>query len=256
MQIAITHEVSPAIARCELTYLERVEINYDLACRQHAAYCRALGELGCLVNTLPAEPELPDSVFVEDPALVLDEIAVLTRPGAASRQPEVEGLRAALSQHRPLVQIEAPATLEGGDILRIERMLFVGQSTRSSAEAIAQLAALVAPYGYRVQGVPLTGCLHLKSAVTQAAPGVVLLNPAWVSPAVFAAYRCLEVDPAEAHAANILLLEGGTIYPAAFPRTLARLRQAGVRPHTLDVSELQKAEGAVTCCSLIIQRTL
>ena len=252
MQIAITRKVSPDISRCELTYLERVEIDYDLASRQHAAYCAALADLGCQVIPLPAEANLPDSVFVEDVALVLDEIAILTRPGAASRRPEVELIRPALEPYRMLARLEAPATLDGGDVLRLGREIFVGLSGRSNPEGIAMLADLVAPYGYSVGGVPLTGCLHLKSAVTQAAPDLLLANSHWVDPAQFASWRCLEIDPSEPPAANILMLEGGAIYPAGFPRTQARLEKAGVRVTPVDVSELQKAEGAVTCCSLVL----
>jgi dimethylargininase len=251
MQIAITREVSPAIARCELTYQERVAIDYALACRQHDTYCRALAGLGCRVITLPAEPDLPDSVFVEDVALVLDEIAILTHPGAPSRRAEVERIRPALAPYRHLECIQAPATLDGGDILRIERTIYVGQSGRSSQAAIDQLAGLARPYGYTVQGVTLTGCLHLKSAITQVAPGIVLLNPRWVDPAVFSAYRRLEIDPAEPHAANVLMLEQGLIYPTSFQRTLERLEMEGLRVMATDVSEMQKAEGAVTCCSLV-----
>jgi dimethylargininase len=252
MQIAITREVSPAIARCELTYQQRVEIDYQLACRQHAAYCQALAGLGCQVVSLPAEPELPDSVFVEDAALVLDELAILTHPGAPSRRPEVDCIRPVLADYRRVESIRPPATLDGGDILRMGRSIYVGQSSRSSQPAIEQLAVLTAPHGYSVQAVALTGCLHLKSAVTEVAPGVVLLNPAWVDARVFSAYRCLEVHPSEPHAANALLLAQGLVYPTCFPRTLERLERAGLQVTTVDVSEMQKAEGAVTCCSLIL----
>lgn len=252
MQIAITRQVSPAIAACELTYLERVEIDYALACRQHQQYCEALAGLGCQLLSLPAQADLPDSVFVEDAALVLDEVAILTRPGVASRRPEVDRIRPVLAEYRPLLSIQAPGTIEGGDILLLGRTIYVGLSGRSSPAGIAQLADLVAPYGYTVQAVPLTGCLHLKSAVTLAAPDMLLINPDWVNPSHFAAFRLLEVDPAESHAANVLLLEGGAIYPSGFPRTLLRLTQSRIPVTLVDVSELQKAEGAVTCCSLIL----
>jgi dimethylargininase len=251
MQIAITRQVSPAIANCELTYLDRVEIDYALACRQHEQYCQALAGLGCQVLSLPAQADLPDSVFVEDAALVLDETAILTRPGAASRRPEVDLIRPVLAEYRPLRPIQAPGTLEGGDILQVGRIIYVGLSGRSSPAGIAQLADLVTPYGYTVQAVPLTGCLHLKSAVSRAAPDTLLINPHWVDPARFAAFRLLDVDPAEPHAANALLLDRGVIYPSAFPLTLRRLEQSGIPVTIVDVSELQKAEGAVTCCSLV-----
>jgi dimethylargininase len=252
MQIAVTRQVSPAIANCELTFLERVEIDYSLACRQHEKYCQALAGLGCQVVSLPAQAHLPDSVFVEDPALVLDEAAILTRPGAASRRPEVDLIRPALAEYRLLHSIQAPATLEGGDILQVGRTIYVGLSGRSSSAGIGQLADLVKPYGYTVRAVQLTGCLHLKSAVTRVGPDTLLINPSWVTPALFDTFRLLNVDPAEPHAANALLLDEGVIYPASFPLTRQRLNRNGIPVTIVDVSELQKAEGAVTCCSLVI----
>ena len=251
MFIAITRPVSPAIDRCELTKLERVPIDLQRAISQHHAYEKTLQSLGVEVRVLPEEPDLPDAVFVEDAALVLDEAAILTRPGAASRRPEVERIRPVLAEYRTLRLIEAPGTLEGGDILQVGRTITVGLSGRSSPAGIAQLADLVTPFGYTVQAVPLTGCLHLKSAVSRVAPDVLLINPNWVDPAWFGVFNLLEVDPAEPQAANALLLEGGVIYPSAFPLTLRRLQQSGIPVTIVDVSELQKAEGAVTCCSLV-----
>jgi dimethylargininase len=253
MLIAITRDVSPAIANCELTYLERVEIDYVLACRQHAAYREALAGLGCRVVNLPAEAGLPDSVFVEDAALVLDEIAILTRPGVASRRPEVERMAPLLERYRVLEWITAPGTLEGGDILRVEKQIFVGLSGRSNAEGIRQLAGLAGRYGYRVRTVAVNGCLHLKSAVSQAGPGKLLINPAWVDPANFAPFELVEVAPGEPQAANALLAGRGVIYPASFPATSQRLAESGIDLRPVDVSELQKAEGAVTCCSLVFE---
>ena len=251
MLIAITRDVSPAIGQCELTYLDRVEIDYALACTQHEHYRQALAGLGCRVVSLPAQADLPDSVFVEDVALVLDEAAILTRPGAASRRSEVELMAPILAQYRPLARIEPPSTLDGGDILRLGKTIYVGLSGRSSAEAIRQLRELTAPFGYAVTAVPVTGCLHLKSAVTQVAPDTLLVNPGWINTFDFSRWRVLKVDPAEPGAANALLVGTGLIYPACFPRTARRLAQHGLAPTLVDVGELQKAEGAVTCCSLV-----
>jgi len=250
--IAITRKISPALARCELSHIARTPIDVDRAVAQHAAYVAALRSLGCAVTELDAEPDLPDSVFVEDMAVVLDEVAVLTRPGASSRRGESASVAAALAAHRPLLQIQAPGTLDGGDVLRIGRTLYVGQSDRSNIDAITQLRALLATHGYQVEAVPIHGCLHLKSAVTEVAAGVLLVQPEWVSPAAFADHRLIMIDPTEPHAANALRVGTGLVYPDAFPRTLARLAAAGIRPLRVDVSELQKAEGAVTCCSLVL----
>ena len=250
--LAITRAVSSALARCELTHLAREPIDVARARAQHAAYERALAALGCRVVSLPAEPDLPDSVFVEDTAVVVDELAVITRPGAASRRPETAAVARERANDRPLAEIVAPGTLDGGDVLRLGRRVLVGRSGRSNDAGIAQLAALLHPHGYTVEGLPVSCCLHLKSAVTQVAPDAVLLNPAWVDPAVFAGWRAIEVDPSEPYAANALLIGDAAIYPLAFPRTASRIERAGVHLVTLDVSELAKAEGAVTCCSIVL----
>jgi dimethylargininase len=253
VRIAITRGVSPAIADCQLTHLERLPIDYERARAQHGAYEAALEELGCRVQALPAEPALPDSVFVEDVAVVLDEVAILTRPGAPSRRAETADVATALSPYRPLVSIEAPGTLDGGDVLRTDRMLSVGLTSRTNQAAVDQLTMALAPYGYRVQGVPVHGCLHLKSALTEVAPGTLLGNGQWIDWRAFAGFEVIEVDPAEPYAANGLLIGERVIYPTSFPATARRLAQRGVAVLALDVSELQKAEGAVTCCSLVFE---
>lgn len=251
--IALTRAVGDSFAACQLTHLERVPIDLAVARRQHAAYEAALAACGCEIHRVAAAPELPDAVFVEDTAVVVDELAVMTRPGALSRRPEVASVAAELGRWRRLVAIEAPATLDGGDVLRMGRRLWVGLSSRSGREGVEQLAALLAPHGYEVRGTAVSGCLHLKSAVTAVADGLLLLNPAWVDPADFAGLDTIAVDPAEPHAANALQVGRRVIFPTAFPRTAARLAARGLELVTVDVSELAKAEGAVTCCSLLLR---
>jgi dimethylargininase len=253
MLIAMTREPGPSFAGCELSFVERMPIDAARAAAQHREYRRVLGALGCDVRVLPAEPGFPDAVFVEDVAVVVDEIVVMTRPGARSRRSEVASVADALRCHRPLRAIEPPATLDGGDVLRIGRRLFVGESARSSADGIAQLRAILAGYGYTVTGVPVHGCLHLKSAVTALDDASVLLQPAWTDRAAFADYRVVEVDADEEHAANVLRIGTRVVMPACFPRTRRRVCEAGFDVVDIDVSELQKAEGAVTCCSLVFR---
>jgi dimethylargininase len=252
MPIAITRKVSPSIAHCELTHLARAPIDLELAEAQHEAYERTLSRLGCWVLSLPAEPDLPDSVFVEDTAVVVDEVAVITRPGAESRRRETAPIAAVLAKYRPVVTIDAPGTLDGGDVLRVGQRFYVGLTGRTNREGIAQLAALLAPHGYTVDTAPVSGCLHLKSAVTQVAPNTVLVNPAWVDPRTFSDFDRIEIDPSEPFAANALVIGDAVVYPAAFRHTASRLDRAGIRIVAVDVSELAKAEGAVTCCSLIL----
>jgi dimethylargininase len=253
MLTAITRAVSPAIVNCELSFISRQPIDLEIARAQHHAYEQVLETLGARVLSLPAEPDLPDSMFVEDPAIVLEELAVIFPLGTASRRPEAPSLAQAISRFRKLQHVTLPGTLEGGDILRIGSNLFVGVTKRSNAEGIRQLSAILAPHHYEVIAVPVTGCLHLKSAVTSLSRNTLLANRAWFDPSPFSGYDWIEIDPAEPHAANALSLAKTVIFPASFPRTRARIEAAGFHVTSLDISELQKAESGLTCSSLIFQ---
>jgi dimethylargininase len=250
MLIAITREISPRFNECELTHLERQPIDLNLAVQQHHQYEDALSSLGCAIYRLPAEPDLPDSVFVEDCALVLDEAAVITRPGSDSRKPELDSVAAALRPYRSLHFIELPGSMDGGDILRIGKTIYVGLSSRSNQNAVDQLQASVRRYGYTVIGVSVRGCLHLKSAVTLVSPDALLLNPHWVD-ATFFGMDYIEVHPAEPNAANAVLIQGKVIYPSSFPGTCQRLEAHSIPLVLVPATEVAKAEGAVTCCSLV-----
>lgn len=252
MRIALTRPVPECLARCELTHLSRVAIDVAVASAQHQQYEDALRALGCEVRRVPAANELPDSVFVEDVAIVLDEIAIITRPGAASRRPEREALAAVLSEYRPLRALAAPGTLDGGDVLRIGRTLYVGLSSRTNEEGARQLATLAAPFGYAVELVQTAGCLHLKSAVTMVDSDRVLCNPAWIDARLLREVDVIPVDPSEPFAANVLRLDHTIVCAASHERTAADLRARGYSVWPVDVSELAKAEAGVTCCSLII----
>ena len=251
--IALVREVSPELASCELTHLDREPIDPARAAAQHAEYVQALTNAGCSVRWLPPTPRLPDSVFVEDTAVVLEGIAVATRPGAESRREEVVSVAATLQSFRPVRHIEPPGTLDGGDVLRVGRTLYVGETPRTNAAGIAQLRALVADQGYEVRAVPVQGCLHLKSAVTALDPDTLLINPAWADAPGFARFRLIEIDPGEPFAGNALPVNGAIIHASEFPRTRDRLQKAGFRVVPVPASELAKAEGGVTCCSLIFQ---
>jgi len=250
--LALTREVSSGLAACELTHLERVPIDVGRARSQHAGYEDALRRAGYEVVQVPATPEMPDSVFIEDIALVFDEVAIVTRPGAPSRRAEVPGVAEVLAQYRPLHTIEAPATVDGGDVLVVGRRVYVGQSGRTNSNAAAQLHRIVAPFGYTICAVPVRGCLHLKSAVTALSDDVLLVNPERIDATWFREFHFVEVDRHEPMAANALRLRDRIVYPESFPRTADRIARAGFQVDRVDVSELQKAEGAVTCCSLIM----
>jgi dimethylargininase len=253
MRRALTRAVSPAISACELTHLSRTPIDVARAIEQHRAYENALVQTGCELITVTPAPEAPDSVFVEDTAVVVEGLAVLTRPGARTRRTETDAVASVLEKFLTVVRLEAPATLDGGDVLRMGKVLFVGRTGRSNAEGRRQLAAAVAPRGFRVQEVDVRDALHLKSAVTAVADDVVVLQPRWIDPAVFADYRIIEVDEREPSAANVLRIDGQLIVPEAHPRTAARCAPFVDRILEVRVDELARAEGAVTCCSILIE---
>ncbi len=250
-RMAITREINTAIGSCELTFAPRLVIDFDLAVQQHEHYRSVLSSLGCEIVVVPTGPGLADSVFIEDTAIVLDEIAVLCRPGAAPRQPEVAGVADVLEQYRTLASIEAPGTLDGGDLLCIGKIIYAGLSTRTNTSGINQLRDIAADYGYSVEPIETTKCLHLKSAVSEVAPGTLLINSDWASRAAFKDYELIDIDKKETHAANALRVGRDVIYPSSFPRTMDMLVTRGINVIPVDLSELQKAEGAVTCCSLI-----
>jgi dimethylargininase len=252
MFTAITREVSPAIAACELTHIAREPIDAARARAQHRAYEQALVDAGGVVHRLDANGGMPDSVFVEDIAVVFDELALITRPGAASRRAETPAVAAALAAHRPLAVIEPPATVDGGDVLVVGRDVFVGLSTRSTAGAVEQMRRILEPSGYRVHATEVRECLHLKSAATALDASTLLVNRRRIDPCAFARFALVDVDAAEPDAANALRLDDRIIFPSAFPRTADRLAARGYRLAIVDASELAKAEGAVTCCSLIV----
>jgi len=242
VRIAITRSVSPRIAECELSYLERQPIDVDRAVRQHDAYERTLSAHGCTIVHAADTPDMPDSVFVEDTAVVLDDLAIIARPGAASRRQETQSVAAVLQRYRPLRYIESPATLDGGDVLVIGQKLYVGISQRTNADAVRQVDATA---------IQFRDCLHLKSAVTLIGDRTLLLNPDWVDADQFSGFECMEVDPSEPHGANALPLDDALLYSASYPRTRRLLESRGFHVDVVDVWELEKAEAGVTCCSLI-----
>jgi dimethylargininase len=251
--IALTREVPERICECELTHLERVPIDRARAVAQHDRYERALRAAGCTVERLPATPQLPDSVFVEDAAVVFGPVAVIARPGASSRRAETPSVAGTLSKYRPLRFIEAPGTLDGGDVLRAGRRVYVGLSSRTNRAGTEQLRALLLPFDYEVDTIETRGCLHLKSAVTALADDRLLVNPEWVDVLQFDAYRLIAIDPAEPFAANVLRIGDTVLCAEAFPATRSRLEAGGLKTVAIDVSELAKAEAGLTCCSLIME---
>ena len=228
-------------------------IDIDRAAAQHGRYERALEAAGHDVVRVAPVPELPDAVFVEDTAVVFDDVAVMARPGAPARRAEVGPVAELLAEYRPLERIEAPATLDGGDVLRVGRQVWAGRSTRTNAAGIEQLRSMVEPRGYTVEAVAVSDCLHLKTAVTALSPDAVVLHPGRVDPAAFRDYEVVEVAPGEPEAANVLVLgDGAVLMAAGYPDTAGRVVALGLEVRTVEISELAKAEAGVTCCSLLM----
>jgi len=250
---AYIRALSRRLAECELSHLGREPIDIARAETQHASYEAALADAGFEIRHLPALPEAPDGVFVEDTALILGGHAIVTRPGAASRAGEAastaKGLAGDFEVHRL-----AAGTLDGGDVLRIGRTLYVGRSARTSDEGIAALAGAARPLGFAVVPVETRGCLHLKTAATFAGPDsagnpVLVYHPDWVSPELFADVELVAV--AEPNGANVLRAGGRLFVSSEAPRAAEMLAGRGFDVVPLDVSELHKAEAGLTCCSLL-----
>jgi dimethylargininase len=242
VRLAITRAVSPRIAQCELTFLQRRPIDAARAAAQHDVYERLLEARGCTIVHVADVPEMPDGVFVEDAAIVMDDIAIITRPGMASRRGETESVAEVLGRYRPLRRIAAPATLDGGDVLVLDQKMYAGLSQRTNMAAVQQLDAIP---------VRFQNCLHLKSAVTVIGEKTLLLNPNWIDPKQFRGFQVLHVHPSEPFAANALRIGDTILYSASYPRTRRALEMRGFHIEQVDVSELEKAEAGVTCCSLI-----
>jgi dimethylargininase len=253
MLTAITRSVSSALVDCELSFIPRRPIDLQKARTLHHAYEQLLGKLGARVISLPEELELPDSMFVEDPAIVVDEVAVICPLGTETRRKEAPSLAAALGKFRKLAFVKLPGTLEGGDVLRVGKKVFVGITARSNPEGIRQLAVILSAYGYDVTAVPVTGCLHLKSAVTYLGRNTMLANREWFDWRRIEGFERLDVVPAEPHSANALAIGDTVIFPASFPNTKALIEAKGFHVESLDISELQKAESGLTCSSLIFE---
>lgn len=249
--VAVTHTPSPNMQQYERTFVGDEIIDYDLALRQHAAYQDALRSCGARVVTLDVNLALPDCVFVEDTAIVLDEVAVMMSPGAESRRPEILGMEPVLRQYRTIERVSLPGTIDGGDVVRSGRALYVGESQRTNAEGIAALRRVLAPYGYSVTGIPVHGCLHLKTACSALPDGRFLVNADWIDTSPLPGASTVQVPAAEPWAGDVLVIGDKIIASDAFPDTIALLRELGFGVIPVSVSEFAKAEGGVTCLSLV-----
>lgn len=264
--VALTHLPSPKMEDAIRTFAAHERIDLERVRAQHAAYREALAKAGAEVVVLDTNLEHPDCVFIEDVAIVLDEIAILTPMGAPARAGEPAGIEPTLRTYREVVRIEAPAKIEGGDVVVVGKQILVGQTDRTNARGIEELARITKPHGYDVRPVPVRGCLHLKTACTALPFGALVVNPAWldvealrstlVAPRGRTASggswgEVISVAEGEPHAANVVSVNGRVITGAGNPRTAELFRSHCIGIDVLDLSELAKADGCGTCLSLL-----
>ncbi len=245
----------PLHRRCtssKRTYVNQTSVDYSVARRQHASYCRKLEEVGVSVRTLCVNQQYPDCAFIEDVAIVLDEVVIVAAMGTASRSLEPDAVQEELSLFREVRRIETPATIEGGDVLRVDRTLLVGLSSRTSLAGAVELAQIVKRYGYRVIPVPVHNCLHLKTACTALPNGQLLVNPMWLDWTNLTEFDRLSIPADEPWAANTLSINERVLLPANHVKTAELISQVGFRIDPIDISEFAKAEGGVTCLSLLV----
>lgn len=255
--VAITHVPSPRMNDAVRTFIGVHAIDVELATRQHAAYRAMLERAGAKVVVLDVNVDHADAVFVEDTAIVLDEVAVLTSMGAPSRADEPRGIEPELLRHRSeVVRVEMPATIEGGDVLRVDRTLFVGLTARTNAAGVEALANATKRFGYEVRAVRIDGCLHLKTACTALPDGRLLVSPRWVNERDLAGFPVVHVPADEPDAANVALANGRVLMGSAHPRTLDLVKGLGFDVDSVDLSEFAKAEGCVTCLSILLRAPL
>ena len=250
--VAFVREPSGRLAEAELTFLQPQSVEIELARAQHREYCSLLGRLGLKVVAFPEAPDHPDGVFVEDVVVIVDDVAILTRPGAPSRRGEVPTVRAELQRRGFTVEsLRDPATLDGGDVLGVGDTLYVGRTRRTNDEAARQLAAIVKPLGRRVMQVDVTGALHLKTAVTALPDGTFVALPEWLDADALAGPVVTALDPT---GADVLLVDQTVVISSSAPRTAEVIRDLGWTVATVDISEFEKCEAGVTCMSVLSRR--
>lgn len=218
--------------------------------RQFYAYLETLLHLGLQVTALPAITDYPDAHFVEDTAIVMPELAVITHPGAASRQGEEATIAPVLARFRPLVTMSANGHMDGGDVLRIGKQFFVGQTARTDERGISEFAAAVEKYGYQVTAIEVNAGLHLKSIVNYVGRHTLLLTENYISHPAFRDFNTLVIPEEESYAGNTLWINDTLITPQGYPRVLAAISRLGMPVIQLDTSEFKKMDGGLTCLSL------
>jgi dimethylargininase len=247
MLVALVNAVSPEIVSVY------GEVDYESAVRQQEEYCAALARGGARVERLAVNSHYPDGCFIEDTAIVVDEVAVLTNMTAEWRRDEPAAVESVLAAYRDVARLSDAAAIDGGDVLRVGRDVFVGLSARTNARAAEELKRILGPLGYSVTTVGVAGCLHLKTACTALDEGTLLVNPAWVETEPFGGFELLHVPEDEPLSANTLRVHDTLFLQAGFPKTIELVGNRHERTEVLDTSEFGKADGSLTCLSLIFE---
>lgn len=246
----VTHIPSPALEQCELTFLDSESIDIDKARAEHSAYCKVLEKCGAEVIILDENETLPDSVFVEDPIIVFDEVAVLTSMGVESRRKESQVMEKFFSSYRDVKRIELPAKIEGGDVLKIGKKVFVGLSPRTNEAGVDALRSIISVYGYEVKSVKVPGCLHLKTGCTALDEDTILINTEWIDESAFKDFIKVEVPTDEPFGANVLPIKNTLCMNAGFPKSAELVKSLGYNVVITDITEFVKAEAGLTCMSI------
>ncbi len=253
MPLALLREVSPSFADAIVAHGGR-RPDVDLAIEQHSRYRAAIEAAGYEVEVLSGDSDHPDCVFIEDTAVVVGDIAVATRPGAEARRGEVGPVATRLSELREVMTVEAPGTLDGGDVMIIGGTVYVGRSARSNEDGIAQLAGMAGTQGMPLVSVPVSDVLHFKSGVLPVSHDTVVVTPGTVDETLLEGLRIVHEPEHERHRFSALPLADGTLLVTAnAPDTTTMLTDLGLRPVPIDVSEIQAADGGLTCMSILIE---
>ncbi len=235
-----------------ITTAELGKPNFELAAQQHAAYIKCLSDIGVDVQNLNADLQFPDGCFVEDTAVIFPDAAIITNPGAKSRTEEIVSMREILEQYRPLFSIELPGTLEGGDVLRIDKQFYIGVSERTNSAGIQQFSKIVSAFGYTTTAIQLTSILHLKTGLSYIGNNTILGIKEMLEHKAFLQYQKIEITAGEEYACNCILIADNTlIIPSGFPKIGATLEDLNYKLIPLNMSEFEKMDGGLTCLSLL-----
>lgn len=248
---AIVRDVPESFNRCVSNSNTYDDIDTELAKLQHQQYCKTLSLLGINLIRLDTDDSLPDCCFTEDTAVIIDDLAIITSPGIESRVAETIALEKTLALYKGIFRISQPGTIEGGDVLRIERTLYIGISSRTNSEGIRQMAAILEPRGYCIVPVEIRNTLHLKSVCTYLGNGLIIVAEGYFDLNIFSGFEKIIVPEEEAYCANCLSVNRRVIIPKGFPKTKELLEEKGLLVIELEMSEFRKADGALTCLSVI-----